>query len=68
MLVSVSGEILMLEFNYNGFHYKIISTKSNSRDSIWKAIDTIKRNDGLIKDFTRQELKNYFNNKNITHE
>ncbi len=58
----------MLEFECNGFNYKIIGTKSNSRDSIWKTIDTIKRSDGLIKDFTRQELKNYFNNKNLTNE
>ena len=58
----------MPEFHCNGFHYKIIGTKSNSKDSIWKAIDTIKRSDGLIKDFTRQELKNYFNNKNLINE
>ncbi len=58
----------MPEFHCNNFHYKIIGTKSKPNDSVWKAIDTIKRSDGFIKDFTRQELKNYFNNKNLTNE
>lgn len=54
----------MIEWEFKGTEYKIIATESIERgDSVWKAIDTVKRADGLTKKFTRRQLSEYFNNK-----
>ena len=58
ILVSNSGAIMKNEFEFNGFTYKVIS--SESKGGIWNTIDTIRRNDGVRRQFTRKELKEYF--------
>ena len=58
ILVSNSGVIMKNEFEFNGFTYKVISSESKGR--IWNTIDTIRRNDGVRRQFTRKELKEYF--------
>ena len=58
ILVSNSGAIMKNEFEFNGFTYKVISSESKGR--IWNTIDTIRRNDGVRRKFTRKELKEYF--------
>lgn len=58
ILVSNSGAIMKNEFEFNGFTYKVIASESKGR--IWNTIDTIRRNDGVRRNFTRKELKEYF--------
>lgn len=62
-LVNEKGAIQSLEFTFNEQRYKVIGTRVNR--SIWDCVDIIKREDGLTKEFTRRELKNYFINVKI---
>lgn len=62
-LVNDKGAIESLEFTFNEQKYKVIGTRVNR--SIWDCVDIVKREDGLTKEFTRKELKNYFINIKI---
>lgn len=63
-VVGNNGDIEKLEWEYKGQFYKIISTSSTGvYCSVWKSKDKVKRSDGLVKEFTRKELKEYFNSK-----
>lgn len=57
-LVNEQGAIQSLVFIFNDQKYKVIGTRLNR--SIWDCVDVVKREDGLTKEFTRKELKNYF--------
>lgn len=59
-LVNDKGAIQSLVFIFNEQKYKVIGTRVNR--SIWDCVDIIKREDGMTKEFTRKELKNYFIN------
>jgi len=61
IIVNADGSIRKLEWTYKGRKYKIVATQSTGVNRpVWEAIDTIKREDGVYKDLTRRELKNYF--------
>lgn len=61
VVVGKNGDIKKLEWEHKGNFYKIISTGSTGAyRPIWEAKDKVKRSDGLIKEFTRKELKEYF--------
>lgn len=63
MVVKDNGEIAKIEWEFRGFFYKIIASESSGKThSVWQTLDTIKRNDGMIKTFTRRQLKKYFDN------
>lgn len=63
MIVKESGEITQFEWTFKGYKYRVISTKAESRSNIWETMDTVKREDGMTKTFSRIQLKNYFNTK-----
>ena len=59
-LVHDSGYIKSKDFIFTGKKYEVISSEIGVNNSIWSTIDTVRREDGVERKFTRKELRGYF--------
>lgn len=62
MIVKEDGTITQIKWEFRGKTYEIIASETTSRaHSVWNTIDTVKREDGKTQQFTRRQLRKYFN-------
>lgn len=60
-LVHPSGYIKSRKFIFKGKKYEVIATGIGKTKSVWNSIDTVKREDGMKRNFIRLKLREYFN-------
>lgn len=61
MIVARDGSVNFRCWESKGFLYEIVETDGLDRGrSVWDAVDTVKRNDGLRHKFKRNELNAHF--------